>query len=146
MSRLERTGWRDQAYSCWHRSLDSENQLKTIDCDWIEYCGECMHPLAIFELCADINRTEKRYAVTQNLALLAGIPAWCVLYRPSADGERLVAVKVKRIAPAEDEWILDSPERLARLIRRLHARCPHCRQERHRSLPSRRKPLRAAPR
>jgi hypothetical protein len=126
VSRLERTGWRDQAYSRWHRSLDRHNRLKTIDLDWIEYCGRCMQPLALFELCADLERTDKAYTVTRNLSLLAGLPAWCVLYKPSTDGEGLVTVRVKQIAPVEGGWTLAPPSRLARLIRRLHAGCPHC--------------------
>lgn len=127
MSRQERTGWRDEAFSRWHRGIEPDNRLTAIDCDWLEYCARCRAPLAIFELCADPSRTDKTYTVTRKLARQAGVPAWCVLYRASPGGRGIEAVRVKKIAPRDDGgWMRVSPAALARFIRRLHATCPHC--------------------
>ncbi len=63
MSREERTGWRDQLFSEWHRQIeDPKDVLKCVDGDWNEYCGKCQETLAMFELCANYSNTRKDVA------------------------------------------------------------------------------------
>ncbi len=80
MSREERTGWRDELYSKWHRQIEPNNRLKTIDSDWLEYCGACSQTLAVFELCANYAKTDKVATVTQVLAARLDVPGYVLLY------------------------------------------------------------------
>ena len=101
MSRWERNGgWRDQAYSAWHRTLHDD--LDFLDIDWIEYCHTCNRRLAVYELCADLTQTDKVAAVTKGVAEKLGIPGYVVLYEVS-DG--LVArLRVRRMTSPATDW------------------------------------------
>jgi hypothetical protein len=88
----ERSGWRDQLYSRWHRpeqiarfvGIDVADSLGLIDGDWIEYCRTCSQPLALFELTCDWSK-RKAGTVTKRLAEMAQIPAYVVYYKPNED-------------------------------------------------------------
>lgn len=78
MSRQERSGWRDQAYSRWHRSLPYP--LDFLDIDWIEFCHECDRIFAVYELCANIDQFDKVATQTTVIAERLGVPGFLVLY------------------------------------------------------------------
>ena len=90
----ERTGWRDKAYSDWHRAdsigrfiprADAES-LGLIDLDWCEYCRTCRYPIALFELTCDWSKP-KQFSVTRTLAQMARIQVFLVYYRRDDTGD-----------------------------------------------------------
>lgn len=99
MSNTERTGFRDYAYSRWHRSLD--DRLSFMDVDWIEWCKSCYRLLAIYELALDNGRNDaKQIWVTQKLAKLASLKGYLVLYSKDHDNQ-VTQFRVRQLAPSE---------------------------------------------
>jgi len=94
MSQEEIYGTRGMEYSAWHRRLStgrfvgSENAqlLAMIDLDvtlYVEYEDGNKKPICLIEVAMDIGQTYKTATVTKNLAEMAGIPAYVVLYKLS---------------------------------------------------------------
>lgn len=85
MSRWEQTGNRDMGFSRWHRSFMPDNHA-IIDNDWTGFCPDCHQPIYLLELALDSGQSHKTATVTKNLAKLAGLPAYVVLYRNNSEG------------------------------------------------------------
>lgn len=118
MSRWERTGERDLAYSAWHRTLDDE--LTYIDLDAVEYCAKCREPLLLMELARDHGQP-KATTVLRALARRADLPAILVFYSAGSEGIRGFRVRV--VAPAYspvDELL--TPDEFAQRLRDKRAR------------------------
>jgi hypothetical protein len=117
------------AYSAAHRRLSAARfigiehaqLLSMIDVDvpiYLEYENGTREPLALFEVAIDTRQTFKTATVTKKLALLAGIPAYTVLYtlantyNPANRSWRDISqYRVKQIAPIEwKEWQIYSPK------------------------------------
>jgi hypothetical protein len=96
-TRPERSGWRDELFSKWHRSLDPDNLLTCMDVDWIEYCRLCKEAMAVFELTCDWNFTNKPITVTQTLAKRLDVFGYLLTYR----GETVedIEFRVRRLYP-----------------------------------------------
>ncbi|MFH1554592.1 MAG: hypothetical protein ABII76_06985 [Pseudomonadota bacterium] len=112
MTRGERTGWRDEAYSAWHRSLPYD--LDFLDLDWIEYCHTCKRRLCVYELCADIEQTAKVAYITKGVADGLAIPGFIVLYEVREG--RLARLRIRRITDPTTDWWLVSPEEWTRQL------------------------------
>lgn len=114
----ELTGQRDLTYSQWHRwtsiaryvgTPDAAKRLTLIDldaCVWIEADCDTKHPLALIETARDTGKF-KPGTILCNLARLADIPAFVVLYRVSetarnpfaADYPDIVGFRIRRLYP-----------------------------------------------
>jgi hypothetical protein len=128
VSREERLGFRDQAYSRWHRSLP--DQCAFLDVDWAEICHKCYTPLALFELARDTGQKFKVATTTAKLGEMAGLPAYTVLYRVDNFGE-IDQIRIRRMIPdpypSDGSFDCISPDRLAGLITKIHNRkCTGC--------------------
>lgn len=99
MSREERYGERDLAYSSWHRTIEDEHEpLDYIDIDAVEYCHNCKKPLALIELAQDIGQKNKPTTVTRILARRADIPAYLVFYKKNQE-EQIEGFRVRMVSP-----------------------------------------------
>lgn len=99
MTRRELTGFRDQAYSAWHRSLS--DSLSFMDIDWIEWCKTCYRPLALYELAVDNGAQDgKQTWVTRKIATSAGLKGFLVLYAKDQRGF-VSGFRVRQLAPVE---------------------------------------------
>jgi hypothetical protein len=104
MSQRERTGWRSEAYSRWHRTASISRylplrlaaRLKMCDIDAVEACAYCSTPLALIEI-QESTAPPKRATITARLASMAGIPAFSVSY--VVDGDDIAWFRQQRIAP-----------------------------------------------
>lgn len=124
----ERYGSRDRSYSAWHRrfsvrryvGIEKAQLLSMIDLDGALYCefeGATLEPLALIETALDRGQRKKAATVTRRLAQRAGLPAYCVLYRPAsypnpADPSQLDIdqFRVRRLWPApERAWRVLNP-------------------------------------
>jgi hypothetical protein len=76
----ERYGERDLCFSGWHRYQLNEF-LKMRDLDCIEYCHRCDKPLALIEAACDVGQNRKWVKPMQELAKMAGLPAYVVFYQ-----------------------------------------------------------------
>lgn len=76
----------DKMWSRWHRSLD--NRASMINIDSLEYCQSCMQPLALIETTQGSGPWNKPVTVTANLARLAGIPAYLVIFEADEEAFR----------------------------------------------------------
>ena len=111
MSLRERTGLRDLLYSGWHRPDRIRRfvpyrvaaTLKVCDIDWCEACHWCSWPVALIET-QESSRGPKAAVITQNLARLAGIPAYSVSYVRGSDNDDIESFGVRQIAPA-NPWV-----------------------------------------
>lgn len=133
----ERYGWRDSAYSIWHRrgsirrfvGIEAAQALSMIDIDatlYVEYDDLSREPLALIETARDVGQARKPATVTANLARLAGLPAYCVLYRPAdrrnpgfdcGSASDIDAFRVKRIWPRpESGWRKVTPAEWAKAL------------------------------
>ena len=112
MTNRERTGWRDYAYSAWHRSLS--DSLSFMDVDWIEWCKTCYKRLAIYELAVDNGKNDgKQCWVTRELAKSANLKGFLVLYSKDQDS-RITSFRVRQLAPAEQtEFTIYTPDQWA---------------------------------
>lgn len=126
MSLVERYGYRSGVYSRWHRPTDPDgtprlarflpvevaDTLSQIDIDhiyrcdvWCEYEKQrCSEPLFLIETAEDVGQENKPATVTANLARRASIPAYVVLFTPTADGDDIERFRVKRIVPTITGW------------------------------------------
>lgn len=113
---VERTGFRDEAYSRWHRKLSKpgHRQLRFINLDWLEQCDECYRTVAVLELAYDNGEQDHKAAyATRETARALRAPGYVVLYRRTADG-LIDSVRVRQIAPVESqEYVAYSAERWA---------------------------------
>lgn len=93
MTQEERYGTRDMTYSAWHRrrsthryvGIENAQLLAMIDVDcalYVEYDEDTKAPLAVIETARDVGQ-HKTATVVRNLARLASIEGWLVLYTPS---------------------------------------------------------------
>jgi len=96
MSREERYGTRDLAYSKWHRR--QARLLPYIDLDAIEYCQMCKQPIALIELALDVGQKYKATTITAKLANMAGLPAYLVFYKKDGRDE-IIGFRVSLVAP-----------------------------------------------
>ena len=140
----ERTGFRDQSYSAWHRpesiqrfiGISEAQKLGVIDLDvviWIEFNRRTRIPLVLVETAIDVGQAEKPSTVTQHLAAVFSkqrpIAAYCVLYTlardrfcPDPDFPDILDIerfRVKRLEPhPEKTWRSLAPgEFAAELVR-----------------------------
>lgn len=115
MTNRERTGFRDGAYSAWHRKLD--DRLSFLDVDWIERCDACKRILAVYELAYDNGHQDGKAAwATKRLAQgqsdgRGSAKGYVVLYQ--TQGVRVTGFRVRQVHPREqadftaytpDEW------------------------------------------
>ncbi len=107
MSRKERWGTRDQAYSKWHRR--QSRHLAYIDLDGIECCSMCKQPIALIELAIDVGQTFKATTIMCRLAKMAGLPAYLVFYKKN-DKDELVGFRVSQVAPEKETERIMTPE------------------------------------
>ncbi len=128
MSQEERFGTRDRSYSAWHRrnstrrfvGIERAQTLAMIDLDaslYVEYDDANKMPLALMETAVDTEQVFKTATVTANLACMAGIPAFVVLYKlakskNSADKNwfDIESFRVRRIEPEPTKFVLLSPQ------------------------------------
>lgn len=110
MTQYERSGFRDQAFSSWHRPDAGYLNRKCYfaDIDWVEYyyeSGGQPHPLAFYELkCKSPNNNEKAEIATM-LAQLCGVLAYLIFYDIGGDGYP-ETFHVKQVFPAEEKGFL----------------------------------------
>ncbi len=134
MALFEKTGFRDQAYSAWHRvhsvrrfvGLEAAQTLSMIDLDaamYVEYGDDNKEPLALIETAVDVGQKYKNATVTKNLARRAGLRAYTVLYKLSdktnpADPkvQDIEQFRVRQIWPTETDWKILTPEQWSRCI------------------------------
>lgn len=125
MSREERWGTRDIAFSRWHRAIPRDDYT-WIDIDHCAYCDECKEPLYLFELAKDVGQAYKATAVTRGVANRLGVPALLVLYSTS-DDEEIAGFRIRRVAPTFSESLKAvEPATLVEWIERTRAEhvCP----------------------
>lgn len=107
MSRQERYGTRDLAFSAWHRAIPRDD-FTWIDIDHCAYCDQCKDPIYLIELALDVGQAFKATTVTRKLALKLAIPALLVLY--TVEDEAVSSFRVKRIAPTWTEFRQVEPQ------------------------------------
>jgi len=119
MSRRERYGTRDLAFSRWHRAIPRDD-LTWIDIDHCAYCDDCKEPLYLMELARDVGQAFKATTVTRRLAQRLAIPALLVLY--SADEqEQITGFRIQRVAPNFTEMASVEPQVLIDWIHKTRA-------------------------
>lgn len=107
MSRQERYGTRDLAFSAWHRAIPRDD-FTWIDIDHCAYCDQCKDPIYLIELALDVGQSFKATTVTRKVALKLAIPALLVLY--TVEDESISGFRVKRIAPTWTEFRQVEPQ------------------------------------
>ena len=117
MSRQERFGDRDLAFSRWHRAIPRDD-LTWIDIDHWAYCDACKDPLYLFELARDVGQAFKATTVTRRAAERAGVPALLVLY--TAEAGDIVRFRVRQVHPQFTDWRVVKPNALREWIERKH--------------------------
>lgn len=129
MSQRERYGTRDLTYSAWHRrdstgrfvGVREATKLGMIDMDGVEYNCDTMQPVALVESARDIGQPNKSATVTVNLARMARITAYVLLYKTSDDKNPanpacfdIQQFRVKRLWPDPmRKWLTISPQQWA---------------------------------
>lgn len=133
MAQEEIYGTRDRSYSAWHRrnstrrfvGIENAQLLHMIDMDaalYVEFDDHDKSPLALIETALDRGQPWKTATVTRNLAELAGIPAFVVLYKLSEtrrneadpDWFDIDSFRVKRLRPNPTfGWKLITPQQWA---------------------------------
>jgi hypothetical protein len=91
---------------------------------YVEYDDSSKEPLALIETARDVGQGYKAATVTRNLAKLAGLPSYCVLYlcgdrpNPADPAWRDVELfRVKRLWPRpEREWRTLTPNEWAHAL------------------------------
>lgn len=141
MSQEERYNTRDRSYSAWHRRLSTRRfigiekaqTLAMIDMDasvWVEYDDNDKQPLALVETAVDVGQDWKTATITRNLAKMAGIPAFVLLYKLSKDQNPVApgfmdieSFRVKMLWPKPcDKWRALSPQQWADALCRIRQR------------------------
>ena len=129
MSDTERLGWRDLAYSAWHRpastsrflGLERATQLGMIDLDDVEYCRRCSEPLALIETAFDVGHGLKATTVMRRLARRCQLPAVLALY--AKDGaDDISGFRVRSVEPAGTRLVPVTPAAFAEGLWRLRQR------------------------
>lgn len=133
----EKMGFRDEAYSRWHRTESSQrflgrdaSRLGMVDIDavfWIEYERSTNMPLALIETAIWWNSDQyKNAAVLTNLAKRASLPCFLVLYELSeSDNPVYPEVKdidrfhVKRLWKPPVKKTIFTPEEYAEFLLKL---------------------------
>ncbi len=118
----ERWGTRPEEYSQWHRQFKG---LGFVDIDHVEMCKGCQKPLALIETARDIGQDirQKKAFVTHNLAMMAGLPAWKLLYK--VEEGVVTQITYTCIYPGQ-QWGFDygvhvgSPEQWSEVLYQLH--------------------------
>ncbi len=111
-------------------STEEARDLSMIDSDaalWIEYEDSSRQPIALIETAEDHGQANKPATVTQNLARMAGIPAYCVLYQladipnpAQPDYQDISQFRVKRLHPIVDtQWHRLTPKQWAEHLAKL---------------------------
>lgn len=100
MANFERYGTRDLIFSSWHRLLD--HRFNYIDLDCVEYCNRCNQPLALIELGQDVGQQDKATTITVNLAKMASLPAYLVLYKIVTN--KITDFRVQQRYPYQTTW------------------------------------------
>jgi hypothetical protein len=145
MSQNERFGFRDAAYSLWHRAASSKRfvgvekaqTLAMIDIDvmpWVEAEEGAFEPLALIETAVDNNQPGKCGSILANVARRANLPCYTVLYRVTQDLNPaypqvpdIVEFRVRRLWPLPaTPWVSMTPERYCRGL--LNMRQRECRK------------------
>lgn len=108
MSRQERFGTRDLAFSRWHRAIPRDD-FTWLDIDHCAYCNGCKQVIYLAELAKDVGQPFKTTTVTRNLANRLGVPALLILYMAN-DEEQIVSFRVQRIAPTWTEMKMVEPQ------------------------------------
>jgi hypothetical protein len=149
MPQEELHGTRDRTYSAWHRRLsvrrfvgiERAQTLAMIDLDaslYVEYDDGSKEPLALIETAIDRGQCCKSSTVTKKLAERASLPAFVLLYTPSADKNEadsewpdIERFRVRRVhnpffstepAPFDVEWQTVTPQQWADFLVRLRVR------------------------
>lgn len=124
MARLEKTGFRCQEWSYWHRN-ELPDDMDFLDIDWVEYCHLCKKPLALFELARDYEQKYKIAYVTQNLARMAGIPGYVILYKiDKSMPHNMGDCRIQQLWPLEQKiFKAYPPHKVREGIIRLHNNC-----------------------
>jgi hypothetical protein len=137
----ERYNTRLRHYSAWHRRLSTgrfvgiENAqlLAMIDLDaslYVEYDDGNKIPLALIETAQDVGQDYKNATVTANLAKMANLPCFIVLYKVSAQKNPadishndIEMFRVKKLHPKTNGynggWVLISPRKWAEFLLKL---------------------------
>jgi len=124
MADKEKTGYRGQEFSAFHRtqsvarflSKKIAREMSTIDLDAVPYViyeGD-YKPIALIETVKDTGQSFKQTGVMRALANMAKIPAWLVIYKVSTKNnpevdpklgpiKDIVSFRVKQVAPTLDK-------------------------------------------
>lgn len=114
MSREERFGTRDLAFSRWHRRIPRDD-FTWLDIDHCAYCNNCKQVIYLAELARDVGQAFKTTTVTRNLANRLGVPALLILY--TADqAEQITTFRIQKIAPTWTEIKVVEPQVLVNWI------------------------------
>lgn len=113
MSREERYGTRDLAFSAWHRKIPRDD-FTWLDIDHCAYCNDCKQVIFFAELAQDVGQSFKATTVTRNLANRLGVPALLIFYTVE-DGE-VTRFRIRRIAPTWTDLCVVEPEVLIEWI------------------------------
>jgi hypothetical protein len=142
----ERIGERPLSYSRWHRTIASDNRMihdaiQMIDVDGLEYCRWCKAPLALIEtaIYGGPHSEQKSYEVMLELARVAEIPAYVMLYEIDEDAEDrarhahgkadadvwwarcITSFRVRQVHPCDDgEYVLHTPRDVENMLIRIH--------------------------
>lgn len=144
MPQEEQTGFRNGAYSAWHRTNsiarflpgDVTLSLAMIDVDivlFVEYDDVTKIPIMLIETSVDKGQSIKPATVTLELARMAGILAFCVLYELSdaqnpfdATCKDIKKFRVRQLFPSlKNEFTILSPQEWAEWLVRLRKRYTH---------------------
>lgn len=136
----ERYSTRDLTYSEWHRRLstrrfvgiESAQSLPMIDLDaalYVEYYNGTKESVALIETAIDVGQRYKAATVTMKLAMLSGLPCYCVLYSCAntpnpADTHwpDISSFRVKRLWPKpEHSWRTVQPAEWAGALLKIRA-------------------------
>lgn len=120
MSRYERFGTRDRAFSVWHRH-HMPDSCDMIDVDvFVQYrrVGGDVVPLMMLEVAQDVGQDYKCAKVVAKAGRLQGTPVYVVLYRkaerPSPFDVEVADIevfRVKQLVPTPwDHWQLMTPQ------------------------------------
>lgn len=129
---------RSRVYSAWHRrhsarrfvGIEAAQRLCMVDIDaslWVEVDDHTKEPLALIETSCDVGQAWKAAGVTKRLAQRAGVPAYVVLYRCSAESNPaspgvpdIASFRVKRLWPKpEHNWRHFTPTEYAKGLLRI---------------------------
>lgn len=130
----EKYNHRDLHYSSWHRrkstsrfiGVDRAEKLSMIDIDSLEYNYQTRCPVALIETAQDVGQERKSTTVTSNLAELAGIPCYLVLYTLSENANAandswldIESFRVKRIWPRKSDFVILTPKEWCEYLEKL---------------------------